>query len=109
MRGVGYILLCCVLFVHLGLGDAVSKVIRRNLSLFRCVKCTTFWAILAYTLFFTEFEPVKCVALAFACSYVALWVDLLFSIIAVFYEKYYKILVTKESQRADGAKEGKDC
>lgn len=108
MMSVGYILLCCVLFVHLGLGEAISKVIRRNLSLFRCVKCTTFWAILAYTLL-NDYEPVKCVALAFACSYIALWVDLLFSMIAVLYEKYYKILVAKESQCADGTKEGKDC
>ena len=102
MRSVGYILLCCVLFVHLGLGDAVSKVIQRNLSLFRCVKCTTFWAVLAYT-FYSGFAPVKCVALAFACSYVALWVDFLFSIIAILYEKYYKILVTKEGKRTNGA------
>lgn len=109
MMSVGYILLCCVLFVHLGLGDAVSRIVRRNLSLFRCVKCTTFWAVLAYTLFFTEFEPVKCVALAFACSYVALWVDFLFSIIAILYEKYYKILVTEEGKRANGTQESEDC
>ena len=100
MRSVGYILLCCVLFVHLGLGDAVSKVIRRNLSLFRCVKCFTFWTILAYSLLL-DFAPVECVALAFACSYLALWVDLLLSKIARLYEKWYEGVVAEEHEDFD--------
>lgn len=96
MKCVGLILICCVLFVHLGLGDAVSKAIRRNLSLFHCVKCTTFWSILAYTLFFTNLNPVVCTTLAFVCSYIALWIDLFLSKIAKWYEKWYKSVVAEE-------------
>ncbi len=96
MESVGCVLLCCVLFVHLGLGDAVSRIMKRCVSLFRCVKCTTFWTILAYTLFLTEFEPVECVAIAFGCAYIALWVDLLFTKISMWYEKIYESLVTEE-------------
>ena len=106
MESVGYILLCCVLFVHLGLGDAVAKVIRRNLSLFSCVKCFTFWTILAYTLFF-EFEPIKCIAVAFVCSYLALWADLVLSKIAVIYETWYKGVVAEELDSTDRDKENK--
>lgn len=66
----------------------------------------TFWTITAYTLFFTDFEPVKCVAIAFACAYIALWVDLLFSKIAVWYEKCYKGVVAEEHKNdTDGDKE----
>lgn len=96
MKSVGLLLLCCVLFVHMGMGDAVSKVVRRGLSLFQCVKCTTFWVILAYTVFFTAADPVLCTALAFICSYIALWLDLLLSKFAVWYEKWYKGVVTEE-------------
>lgn len=103
MKSVGCVLLCCVLFVHMGLGDAVSGVIKRNATLFQCVKCTTFWAILAYTLFLTEYEPVECAAIAFGCAYIALWVDLLFAKISVWYEKFYKSMVTEEH---DGDSEG---
>ena len=96
MMGVGCVLLCCVLFVHMGLGDAVSGIIKRCVSLFSCVKCTTFWAMLAYTSFFTDFDPVACVAIAFGCAYIALWVDLLFAKISMWYEKLYKSMVTEE-------------
>lgn len=102
MKSVGLILLCCVLFVHMGMGDAVSKVVRRGLSLFRCVKCTTFWVILAYTVFFTAADPVLCTALAFMCSYIALWIDLAFSKIAVWYEKWYKGVATEEHCNSTG-------
>lgn len=102
MKSVGLILLCCVLFVHMGMGDAVSKVVRRNLSLFHCVKCTTFWSILAYTIFFTGTDPIMCTALAFCCSYIALWVDLIFSKIAVWYEKWYKDVVAEEHSDSTG-------
>lgn len=108
MMSVGYLLLCCVLFVHLGLGDAVGKVIRRNLSLFRCVKCFTFWTILAYTLFFAEFSPVKCVALAFACAYAALWIDMFFAKIAKWYEKWYKGVAAEECDDSSANRDEKD-
>lgn len=96
MKSVGCVLLCCVLFVHMGLGDAVSGIIKRNATLFRCVKCTTFWVILAYTLFLTEYKPVECITIAFACAYIALWVDLMFAKISMWYEKLYKGVVAKE-------------
>lgn len=95
MMCVGCVLLCCVLFVHMGLGDAVSGIIKRCASLFRCVKCTTFWAILAYTLFFANYNPIECLAIAFGCAYIALWIDLLFAKISMWYEKLYESVVTE--------------
>lgn len=109
MIGVGCILFCCVLFVHMGLGDIVCKVIRRNLSLFSCVKCFTFWTVSAYTILFTDLEPIVCVSTAFATSYIALWLDLIFSKLAVLYEKIYKSVVAEEGECSvpDGTKEDK--
>lgn len=109
MVGVGCILFSCVLFVHMGLGDTVCKAIRRNLFLFRCVKCITFWTTAAYTILFCDLLLVECLALAFAMSYIALWVDLLFSKLAVFYEKWYKNMVAKEGEcdASDGDEEDK--
>ena len=99
ITGVGCVVLCCVLFVHMGLGDAVCKTIRRNLFLFHCVKCLTFWTTLVYTLVFTDYVLVECLAIAFVMSYVALWVDLLFAKISVWYEKWYESVVAKTSKR----------
>lgn len=98
MIGVGCVLLCCVLFIHMGLGDAVTKVIKRNLSLFGCVKCLTFWTTAAYTFLCLNFPLVKCAAVAFVAAYVALWVDMLFSYLAVWYEKWYKSVASEEGE-----------
>ena len=98
MEGVGYILLGCVLFIHLGLGDAISKVIKRCLSLFNCVKCFTFWTMLAYTALFFEWSFIKCVAVAFVSAYAALWIDLFFAKLSTKYEKWYKGVVAEEGK-----------
>lgn len=109
MMGVGCVLLCCVLFVHMGLGDMVCKVVKRNLSLFGCVKCLTFWTTAAYTYLYSDFSPAECAAIAFITAYLALWVELFFSKLAVWYEKKYKGVVTEEGKcdASDGDKKNK--
>ena len=98
MIGVGCLLLCCVLFVHMGLGETLSRIIKRNLSLFGCVKCLTFWTTAAYTYFYLNFPLVKCGAVAFITAYCALWVELGFSKLAVWYEKWYKGVAAEEGK-----------
>ena len=90
MMGVGLIFVSCCLFIHLGLGEAICKTLKIDFILFKCVKCLSFWAVLAYTLLFTEFCWELCLALSFIMAYVALWVDLALMKIAEAYEKFYK-------------------
>lgn len=90
MMGVGLIFVSCCLFIHLGLGEAICKTLKIDFILFKCVKCLSFWAILAYTFLFTQYCWELCLALSFMMAYVALWVDLALMKIAEVYEKFYK-------------------
>ena len=88
MEGVGLMFVSCCLFVHLGLGKAICRFLRVKLVLLRCVKCFTFWVMLAYTLAFTDLRWESCLALSFMLAYLALWVDLALNKIAKLYEEY---------------------
>lgn len=90
MSGVGLIFLSCCLFIHLGLGQAICKVLKMKFVLFKCVKCCTFWCILAYTLFFTDYRWELCLAISFLSSYLALWFDLALAKLSKVYEKLYE-------------------
>lgn len=90
MVGVGLIFLSCVLFIHLGLGKAICDTFEIDFVLFRCVKCLSFWTILAYTLLFTQYRWESCLALSFLLSYAALWADLALMKIAKVYEGFYE-------------------
>lgn len=97
MLNIAYILVSCCLFIHLGLGQAISKIIRIDFVLFRCPKCLAFWSILGYLLLSNE-PIISSIAIAFICAYLALWIDLVLAIISEYYEKTYKGVGTEESQ-----------
>lgn len=92
MWGVVSIWLSACLFVHLGLGRAIGRVLRVRLILFRCSKCLSFWSVLAYSLLFTNLPAEGCLLVSFVLAYAALWLDLLLAVIAELYEKLYKDL-----------------
>lgn len=95
------ILTSCCLFIHLGLGNAINKVIGYNFILFRCPKCLVFWSVLSYLLLSNQ-SVVLSIFIAFICSYLALWIDLLLTIIAEKYEEIYESMGAKESQDSEG-------
>ena len=97
MIEIAYILISCCLFIHLGLGDTICKIIRYNFVLFQCIKCLTFWSVLGYLIINTT-NIITSVTIAFICAYIALWIDLLLSLIAQKYEKYYESMGTEKSQ-----------
>lgn len=94
---VAMILTSCCLFIHLGLGDAICKIIRYNFILFRCPKCLSFWSVLCYLLLFNQ-SVIVSLCIAFICAYMAIWIDLLLTIIANWYEEIYESVGTKESE-----------
>ena len=87
--GVGLIFVSCCLFIHLGLGEAICKTLKTNFILLKCVKCLSFWSILAYSLLLTNWRWELCFACSFSLAYLALWVDLALKKIAEVYEKLY--------------------
>lgn len=89
MLGVGLVLFCCVMFIHLGLGETFIKIMHFDFVLFRCVKCLTFWGVLTYSFLIVKLSILESVALGFAMSYTSLWIDLILSIIACKYDYLY--------------------
>lgn len=97
MWGIGCIFVSCVLFIHLGLGDAVSRVLDIRCILLKCVKCLTFWSVLAYSLCLSL--PVEvCLCVAFACAYASLWAELLLGKIACKYEEWNESMDAEEPE-----------
>ncbi len=86
-----FIIFSCVAVNHLGLVAAIEKVIRHNLPVLNCPKCLTFWSVLVYGLVCCDTIATipTIVAVAFLCSYVAIWLELLMYIIDTLYNRIY--------------------
>lgn len=96
MWGIGCIFISCVLFIHLGLGEAIERTLRVRFVLLRCVKCLTFWSMLVYSLVHSlPLEYALC--LSFVSAYAALWADIPLAKLAALYEKLNKDLDAEES------------
>ena len=102
MWGIGCIFISCVLFIHLGLGEAIERTLRVRFVLLRCVKCLTFWSMLAYSLIHSlPLETALC--LSFVSAYAALWADIPLAKLATLYEKLNKDMATEESEHPSAA------
>ncbi len=67
--------LSSVLFIHLGLGEAIAETMRLDFILLRCSKCLSFWASLI-ALLLAGAQPVRAILIAFLMAYLSLWIDL---------------------------------
>jgi len=91
------ILISCTLANHLGLVNAIEKVIKFKLKIINCVRCFTFWTSLLY-LICTSTRIFIASAIAFTLSYLAMWLELLYGYIDTKYnEYYYKIYPTEDT------------
>lgn len=80
----------CVMFIHLGLVDALLRVygIEDKVPIVTCPKCLTFWSVLWF-LVLSGNNIIHSIAIAFLTSYCAIWFDLLLGIMDVLYENIY--------------------
>lgn len=89
IREAALIIVSCVLFVQMGLSDTISGILRIRFRILSCPKCTTFWAILAWSLSHGHCV-LDSVAASFISSYCALWLALLYDTLATLYNKLYE-------------------
>lgn len=99
MIDIVMLMVCCVLANHLGLIEAVEKFIEHKIPILNCIKCSTFWICLLYSLFLGGGIIVS-VMISFALAYAAIWLELVFGLIDVAYEKAYK-RIYKDSETAN--------
>lgn len=90
------ITLCAVLFNVSGFAETVTFHIERNVVV-NCSKCLTFWTVLTYGVVSTDFS-VRTLAVAFGCSYMALWLELGFSCLNSLYNRLYGKIYSGETE-----------
>ena len=78
----------CVSAVHLGMSDAVKMVTRTDLPIIGCVKCFTFWSVLAWCVI-TRHGIVYSIALSMLTAWAAIWLDLLLCASDALYLRIY--------------------
>lgn len=100
IREAALITVACVLFVQMGLADAIAGILRIRFRILSCPKCTTFWMVLSWSITH-GCEPLQSVAGWFISSYCALWLALLYDMLATLYNKLYE----QVSNSPDSAKE----
>lgn len=93
--------LSCVLFVQMGLGDAIQRTTGVSFRIMSCPKCLTMWVVLSYLLL-TGRDAVQAVAASFVSSYCAMWAALVYDAMALLYNRIYeKITETDDTPAAE--------
>lgn len=96
---------------HLGLIQAIERVVHHKLPILNCPKCLSFWGALACGLSgdgITAALPSalpRLLAISILCSYIAIWLELIMYAIDTLYNKIYGILEDdneEEDDRAEG-------
>ena len=88
-----------VLFVQMGLSEAIQDVLSFKSKVLSCPRCCTFWSVLAWSLLHRN-AVVPSVAASFICSYLSLWLALLYDAVAVIYNKAYGKISTTDTPEA---------
>ena len=89
MAAVALVAVSCVLAIHMGLVDAIGETLHLRLRIISCTKCLTFWATLALGAL-RGWGVIVSVATAFVSAYLALWLDLALTYMAMYYNRWYE-------------------
>ena len=77
---------------HLGLGEAMSKVIVKIGS---CTKCMTFWLCVVYALY-RDYNIFESAALGIAASYLSIWCEMGYVWLNGLYNKLWERVVRRK-------------
>lgn len=90
------LMLSATLANHMGLVDAVEKLIRHKIPILNCSKCATFWTVLTYQMLMVR-EPIASVALSFISAYVAVWFEMALGWLETKKNKIYESIYPEET------------
>ena len=103
--------LACVLYIDMGLHDAIVRRVGFSLPITGCPKCLTFWLVLASSLLHRG-SVVQSVAVSFLCSYAALWLSLAYDALTTLYNYIYERITNAAASEAasdEDAEAGSDA
>ena len=101
-EGALMVAVSCVLYISMGLHEAVVNALSIDLRITGCPKCLTFWSTLAWNLIGGH-GLVPSVFVAFSLAYLALWASLLLDAMARLYNKTYEKLNNPGSTEESGS------
>lgn len=104
MMEVVLITVSCVLFIQMGLYDAIRNTLNIQSRIVSCPRCLTFWSVFLFSVFSKSGFLVS-VATSFIASYSALWLALLYDVLAAKYNSIYD-KITKTTDTSDDAQAG---
>ena len=99
--GALMVTVCCVLFIHMGLCEAVERTFRYKFKIISCVRCLTFWCDLLY-LTVTSTPVIHAVFYSFTLSYMSLWLEVLLTVTGRFYERIYSEIYAAPDKDGSG-------
>ena len=94
---IASIIFVCVTANHLGLVSAIEEQLEKELVIFNCPKCFTFWSVLAFQFVTNCHGLMKMLAVSFLASYLAIWLELLEGYIDTLYNKLYDTIYTTKN------------
>ena len=97
------LVLSATLANHLGLVEAVERVLKHKIPILNCSKCASFWSVLIFSLA-TGQGLIASVAVSFLCAYAAVWLELLCGYIDTKYNKIYENIYAEENEAESSAK-----
>lgn len=101
---VALITVSCVLFIQMGLAEAVWNTLHVESRIASCPKCLTFWLVLLWTITH-RVGFIHSVATSFLASYSAVWLAQLYDLLAVMYNRLYD-KISKTPDTEDDAQAG---
>ena len=106
------VMVSCVLFINMGLCEAIEKTLSVRFKILSCPKCLTMWSCLA-CLLLKGYEIIPSIAVSFIISYFAMWLTLVLDLLSTLYNKSYEFFFqppgadkTSESPEADNSEAG---
>lgn len=103
IKEVALIMVSCVLFVQMGLSDAITRILRVHFPPLSCVKCLTFWSVLVWSIIAGR-NAIELVATSFVASYCALWLSLAYDAVATLYNYIYEQITKTNDTSPDAEK-----
>jgi len=88
----------CVLFVNMGLSEAIQNLLHLKLRILSCPKCLTMWTCLAIFLLH-RYDLVESIAVSFICSYLSLWLTLIYDGLSALYNNMYELFTETDTAK----------
>lgn len=107
MTEAALIVVSCVLFIQMGLSEAVQETLHIRLPFLSCPKCLTWWICCAY-LVLHDYGIIVSVAVSFILSYCALWLALAYDALANLYNHAYETITRGTPQDTEAGPDEND-